>query len=313
MYVDSSLVSYLLSIMEKEAAFTAPLFTPEFVGFVRSLLTPGGLNPKNLAIYTNDENIKTFREAFIHKSFSRENSYETLEFLGDVVLNLCVADHFMSRFARPIINVEWLTKMKHYTTSKKILGQLSISHGFNRFLVYGQEMIDVLDAPLEQRMNDPRFKKYKNKDPYLDMLEDTVEAFLGAIVQVTKHLGYDFGLGVQIAKNITDFWLNKYDFPINYHMYFDPVSQLNDIYGKFKWPLKSSIRQYFDQNTGLWTTNIFGYLGGDRTPVPQNEKLVGTSTNATQDESRIAAAILALKTLKANNISYREPNPYTKK
>ena len=77
--------------------------------------------------------------AFIHESYSNENdlneSYERLEFLGDVVLDLVVSEFLYNKY--PDLSEGQLTPMRANYVCKKALYTYSIENGLDQYLKLG--------------------------------------------------------------------------------------------------------------------------------------------------------------------------------
>lgn len=127
-------------------------------------------------------NLNLYRNAFIHKSYcSMKNtdfissnskcppnciplqdvSYERLEFLGDAILNLIVANYLYMRF--PEQNEGFLSKIRTRIVNGKMLGSLAEKIGFNKFAIISKQVEEA-----NGRNN------YK-------IMEDIFEAFIGAL------------------------------------------------------------------------------------------------------------------------------------
>lgn len=127
-------------------------------------------------------NLNLYRNAFIHKSYcSMKNtdfmssnskcpvnclplqdvSYERLEYLGDAILNLIVANYLYMRF--PEQNEGFLSKIRTRIVNGKMLGSLAEKIGFNRYAIISKQVEEA-----NGRNN------YK-------IMEDIFEAFIGAI------------------------------------------------------------------------------------------------------------------------------------
>jgi ribonuclease-3 len=127
-------------------------------------------------------NLNIYRNAFIHKSYcSMKNtdfissnskcppnciplqdvSYERLEFLGDAILNLIVANYLYMRF--PEQNEGFLSKIRTRIVNGKMLGSLADKVGFNKFAIISKQVEEA-----NGRNN------YK-------IMEDIFEAFIGAL------------------------------------------------------------------------------------------------------------------------------------
>jgi ribonuclease-3 len=97
--------------------------------FYESLRNVLGFYPANLSLY---------RKAFTHSSAAAEikegvkDSYERLEFLGDAVLSVVVADYLFKRF--PFKDEGFLTKLRSKIVSRAQLNKLSVRFGLQKFI-----------------------------------------------------------------------------------------------------------------------------------------------------------------------------------
>jgi ribonuclease-3 len=91
----------------------------------------------------------------------QEESNERLEFLGDSVLGLIVADYLYERF--PLEHEGFLTRVKSRIVNGHTLSQLTLLLGIEKYILISKQVED----------NNGRMNK--------KILEDTFEAFLGAI------------------------------------------------------------------------------------------------------------------------------------
>ena len=127
-------------------------------------------------------NINLYRRAFVHKSYCtrknenfiegnvncpsdviplQEDSNERIEFLGDSILNLAVANYLFERY--PDVNEGFLTTMRTKLVNGNMLAFLSKELNLGKYLIISQQ--------IEQ--NNGRMNK--------NILEDVFEAFIGAI------------------------------------------------------------------------------------------------------------------------------------
>ncbi|HYG51809.1 MAG TPA: ribonuclease III [Flavobacteriales bacterium] len=88
------------------------------------------------------ENISLYKQAFVHKSFIREEknahflSNERLEFLGDAVLDNVVAEYLYMEF--PNKDEGYLTQLKSRMVNGAHLNDLGIKMGFQKFTKFQQ-------------------------------------------------------------------------------------------------------------------------------------------------------------------------------
>ena len=84
------------------------------------------------------DNIELYKTAFRHSSVAKEikqgvkDSNERLEFLGDAVLNLVIADHLFKTF--PFKDEGFLTKMRSKIVSRAMLNGLAVKLGVDQML-----------------------------------------------------------------------------------------------------------------------------------------------------------------------------------
>ena len=128
------------------------------------------------------KNINLYRTAFVHKSyctmknldFDKSNancppdclplqdmSYERLEFLGDSLLGMIVANYLYDRF--PDQNEGFLSKIRTKIVNGKMLGFLSEKVGFSKYAIISKQV--------EEAGGRKNFK----------IMEDIFEAFIGAL------------------------------------------------------------------------------------------------------------------------------------
>lgn len=133
-------------------------------------------------VMSSFNDISFYRMAFVHKSYCtrrnenfvdgnircppnclalQECSNERLEFLGDSVLNLVVANYLYERF--PDSEEGFLTKIRTRLVNGQMLAVLSDKIGLNRYMMLSKQIDD----------NGGRNNQ--------KILEDTFEAFIGAI------------------------------------------------------------------------------------------------------------------------------------
>lgn len=165
----------------------------------------------NHGIYNDPQDISIYRKALLHKSYCtrknenflsgnlacpgnclplQEESNERLEFLGDAVLNLVVADYLFERYVD--VNEGFLTIMRTRLVNGKMLALLA------RKLELGKHI--VISKQIESN----------NGRDNVKILEDSFEALLGAIyidfneyeVNTTEKLSFlnTLGIGFQIVK-----------------------------------------------------------------------------------------------------------------
>jgi dsRNA-specific ribonuclease len=145
----------------------SPLRGDKFTEFISELLSkqaklPGDKVKEYLA------HIDIFEQAFTHISACPEKNYEAMEILGDATLNFCVVQYLTQRFPQLMADngsgVSTIARLKINLISKDIFAQCSEKLGFGEYIAS-----DMLSR----------------RDEMPSLLEDTFEAFAGAIIRVS--------------------------------------------------------------------------------------------------------------------------------
>lgn len=175
------------------------------------LLQPPDLDSllQRFGIQMKPKRIDVYRKAFVHKSYCtrknenvvngneqcppgciplQEDSNERLEFLGDSILNLVVANYLFERY--PHENEGFLTKMRTKIVNGYMLAELCKHVGLEAFILMSKQIEE----------GDGRNNRH--------ILEDTFESFIAAVFHdfneckiKSKTLALDVsGLGFQIAQ-----------------------------------------------------------------------------------------------------------------
>ena len=132
-------------------------------------------------------NLSLYQRAFVHKSYTKlkdyaeftnndqslelfDISYETLEFVGDAFLGNIIANYLYHRyFHNHKMDEGFLTKLKIRFVCGEQLAYLSKCIGLDKYMIISKH----IEENCEGRKNS-------------NILEDTLEAFLGAIYEDTK-------------------------------------------------------------------------------------------------------------------------------
>ena len=151
-------------------------------------------------------NIQLYQTAFVHKSYChmkdyeefendikalplQKESYEKMEFLGDSILGYIVCEYIFQRYTL-IYNQDegFLTKIKNRLVCGEMLCKLARDIGFNKHLIISKH----IDKNCNGRNN-------KN------ILEDTFEAFIGALYLDTNDIHFVKDILIKIYEKYVDF------------------------------------------------------------------------------------------------------------
>lgn len=169
------------------------------------------------------KNIKLFEKAFTHKSYSNTKkgvkSNERLEYLGDRVIDLIVADFLFNKF--PNKDEGKLTKVKSKIVSRKMLSELGAKMTLLNHILYSKNR-SINTQTLEGNAFEALIGAL-----YLDAgYEETKKIFKQYIFR--KHINLD-----KVMKEESDFkstlliWGQKNKLPIKYNL-LEEASKQND-------------------------------------------------------------------------------------
>jgi len=159
-----------------------------FIKYLRSIL---GFTPRDISVY---------KMAFQHKSITLDKSYERLEFLGDAVLDLIIAEYLYNFF--PTKNEGYLTLMRTKIVNKDQLNEIAVLLGLDDYIksnirkqsLYHSVTGKVLEALIGAVYIDKGYEKTqkfiikKIIDPYIDIrkLENTVIDYKSKIIEFAQ-------------------------------------------------------------------------------------------------------------------------------
>jgi dsRNA-specific ribonuclease len=176
--------------------------------------------------YLTPSAMKYWEQAFTHESFDISNNYETLELLGDRILESAFSLFLMDKF--PDINQHELTVLKSHYMSKKFQSQQAQTHRFGEYVrIIGSSTIHVY--------------------------EDLFESFIGALSKISFEISDTKGL----ALDNTFVFLKKFfrNIPIDRALAINnPKTILDQIYMKLQWKEKPLVRAENIQGNQLHVT-----------------------------------------------------------
>jgi hypothetical protein len=163
---------------------------------------------------------KNFKTAVTHESIDPVNNYEQLEFFGDTILNNSIVWWVKTRHPQ-IVNVEWLTKIKHLFVSTRIVSKLARICGVDKVIEYDRNFFQV--------------SSIENSNEFAEIVEDSFEALLGATCQSFVDVELEHGVGMQICQNIVWSLLDELNYPITYETIWDPPVIIKEMYDVVRW------------------------------------------------------------------------------
>lgn len=169
------------------------------------------IKPKTKALLTEEQMEKYWVKAFTHPTYSARN-YETIETLGDRVLDLIVVDFLEKKYPNSGLE-RIISSVKSELTRNSFISKFSEKYGFNEFIrMYVNNKEGV----------------YTPKEIPWKIMADVFEAVIGALWSAGNDI--DTGLGLYYTQR----WLFK--------LYDGHAKKLGDIvYGSYK----TQVDQYF--------------------------------------------------------------------
>lgn len=191
----------------------------KLVAFLKKFISRGDVSDEWIDKLTSGDCLETFKLAVTHESANPVNNYEQLEFFGDTIMNQAIVWWIKSRHPK-IVNLDWLTKIKHLFISTRFVRRIGALLELDKVIVYNPSYFS------NNTLDSVEFSK---------MVEDVVEALLGAVCENFINLGFEHGVGVQVAQNIVWSILDEMNVPITYETIWDPAVVIKEMFDVMRW------------------------------------------------------------------------------
>lgn len=302
------------------------LYSPEFTVFVSSLLKRANLNDTNIRLLLSEDSLEKFRASFTHKSISRDAdiNYEVLEIRGDGIINAIVVEYIRDKFPR-VVNVMWITKLKHYLISKGWLALMAEKLNFMNYIWVSDEIAERFREMTE----DEKHFDLIDKNGYMSILEDTMEAFIGALMENIKAIKGIAGPGYATSTEFLYLLFDEAKITLRHDLIFDPKTRIKELFERkeghgvnpqdkfgrgYKWNFKRNLvdGEYINsEGKTIYTVKIYGYPLGDQDENRRNAVLLASTEHPVKLKAQFEASENALKLLRDKyNIKERTYNPY---
>jgi len=256
----------------------------DFRDFIISLLKRGGVK-KQLDNFTDNESMEAYRLACVDTTKDETYNFEPFEFVGDTILNLAVALYIKERHPE-IINVGWMTKIKHYTVSNKIIAEFAVKHGYDKFAVFAP---GITRAYLDETR--------KSSGGYMGTIADIFEAILGAVSEVINKKTKSH-VGISVAIQIVYSVLDEEGLETDLEKVYDAKSRLKELYDKMRWKFNKETIRTKMLGEKRWRAVVGGYPKGDKTPIPENYiSDIASAFGTDQREAEMNVSKMAIKAL----------------
>ena len=243
-----------------------PKITQEFKNFIISLLKNADLTDESIQTYTDEPSMIEFRRAFTHKSYNSEFNQEKLEFYGDSIMNLLLAQYQSKRFSL-IKNKTWITNIFQMLQGKSYLSKLAFNEGFLPHILYGRKLNHIINSGDTENII------------FQSVLEDTFEAFIGALGTVIRKKNSK-GIELCVIYSIIEKLNDKIRIRLDYSNIVSPIHRLKEIYDELGWNIadQGMIQHFMCKDKTKYSITIYGYPLGDRTKKPENKDIIAKYT-----------------------------------
>jgi dsRNA-specific ribonuclease len=244
-------------------------------------------------------NSKLFELAFTHPSYDEKNNFEYLEFRGDAVANLAIAQYIRIRFPS-IKSAKWLNKLNLALHSTSYMSIIAKKEGFQNYVRLGKnhKIISSLD-----------------KD---ELMEDLLESFCGAVLcYCDEH--FEVGSGYAIVFSIISTFFERHigiSLDEDYGKFFDIKSRVKEMVesntiAKPKWEFNKGAKIVRIGSEGHVRYDAYYdiYPKGDKSPTPEN-KITLKATAKTEGEVEIKIYELVLAEMKKFGLEESKCDPY---
>lgn len=298
----------------------------DFTDFLKRILSKTSVKEEVIEqIISNPKHIKTFERAFTHKTFdpSPDNNYETLETLGDLVVNMSVVNWIHAN--KRIISSDWLSKIKHKLIGERQLALFAEENGFYEHIRIGEEYEKYINLQLKNFLEIPKlFESFgevlneEDKKPivqiidYRKLLEDTFESFCGALqVVINEVSGLVAGPGYAVCYDFMSSLLKDMKFSYQLKDVSPPVTLLKQkVYDPNGWVIKEHsgylVEEFYhyikDYDKSIKYFKITFYIPENLSGKLESKKikgktvyLLGTGYATDKKQAKVNAAIKSLK------------------
>jgi dsRNA-specific ribonuclease len=274
--------------------------TSDFKELVIHFLKTGRVKEDKIKKFTDERSLNQFRYSFIHKSYGGEEMAGLSKYLGDVVIDNCIAFYIKKRFPN-VISVKYLTRLKHNVSENDWLGLCVEDTGIFKYVLYGDEK--------KEKMT--KYVNLHENEEYSGLLKGAFSSFIGTMVTIIDNNTID-GAGYVVAYNIVFHYLNKISMTLDYESVFSNKYRLKEVYDKFKWEFHREVETRENKSDKTWHTVIYGYPYGSRKRDPNQRVSIGEGVGTTKKIATDIASKNGLDALRRVGIREARPDPFRK-
>lgn len=248
---------------------------------------------KNYSVDYEIRDLGLFQTAMIHSSYVRgrtflkpqampvvydypqvmplqDRPYEILEYLGDSVIHLVLADYFIQRY--PDAGEGFMTKLRTKLEQEQSLVRLALTVGLNEYMVISKILEDL--GTRQGKVN-------------IKILEDIFEAFIGALF---TDGGGSSGYGYSVCRNfLVNFFEKEIDFATliyNEDNYKDILLRMFD-HNKKSHPVYEEVNKFTENNKNRFEIAVI-YIDENDNAFIIGRGIGGKKTSASQKAAKEA-------------------------
>ncbi len=274
--------------------------TSGFKNLIVHFLRLGRVKEDKIGKFTDKKSMNQFRYSFIHKSHGGEELAGLSKYLGDVVIDNCMAFYLRKRFPE-VISVKYLTRLKHNMAENDMLGLCVEDTRILKYVLYGDKLKETI----------ARYENLHESEDYTGLLKGAFSSFIGTMVTIIDDKTID-GAGYLVAYNIISHYLNKISMTLDYESVFSNKYRLKEIFDKRKWEFHREIETTENKNDKTWHTVIYGYPYGDQRRGSSQRVVIGEGVGTTKKSATDIASIRGLHALLRVDIREIRPDPFKK-
>ncbi len=268
----------------------------EFKQHILFILKLGKLKDSYIHKMWENGGLDMYTQAYTHPSVDPENNYESLEILGDSVINQCIVWYLYRRFPKlnHPLGVKVIARLKINLVSKQQFFEIARDLG----------MWDFIRADAETRQT-----KMK------PTLEDVLEAFFGATGLLLDQV--KTGLGNVVSYKIIKTLLDRIDISLRYEDLYDPITRLKETIDFYKGELGQIVYEDVKDMEKLITKSTVYQVKyypnrkcfncGNGMREIKSKTRIGVGTAALKKDARQRSSLNALQALE--RMGFKKPVP----
>ncbi len=282
----------------------------DFKNFLNKIFENAKLQKEHISFLLNKENFIRFSNAFTCETVDVKNNYEYSEHIGDGFFNAFLVSYIYRKFPKFQSSecVKIVARLKINYVSKNELAKIAEDNGFWNYI----------SADISTRQT----KKKK-------LLEDTLEAFIGTVVQIMNEFKdeyitkYNLRIGYSIAEKILEYFFEKVVFSFKYEDLYDSITRLKELRDMLPKEI-GTLETRFERKEQLVTCQIVRTVNAvyqtkqdgtsDFNKIVRGtgrQNIIAVSVASIQPDAEQKASEIAIETLRKEGLVKHPPRIYS--